>query len=235
MKKLTPLIILFILIIGCNEKNNKVEVIRLNDSNYFPMSEVDSTTKVLAADYNTSINNQIAEKIKKGDITEDEFKKYSLMLFVNESGKLDKIVVMNAPNEEIANFLINTLPEQTFKPATKNGKPIKYKFGWYYSGEYLVTADPMPEPIGGIDAIQKNIVYPEIARRAGIEGRVYVLALINENGDVAKTKIIKGIGAGCDEAAANAVKKVKFKPGMLNGVPVKVQVTVPVIFKLSNK
>lgn len=235
MKKLIPLIILAFLIIGCNNRNNKVEVVRLDDSNYLPINEVDSTIKVMGADYNTSINDQIEKRIKEGDITENEFKTYSFLLFVNESGKLDKIVVMNAPDKKMADFMINTLPEQKFRPATRNGKPVRYKFTWRYSGEYHVTADPMAEPIGGITAIQDNIIYPEIARRAGIQGKVFVLAFINENGDVVKTIILKGIGAGCDESAANAVKKVKFKPGMINGVPVKVQVTVPVIFKLSDK
>ena len=62
------------------------------------------------------------------------------------------------------------------------------------SNKYLVKAEVMPEPVGGISAIQKRVVYPEIARRAGIEGKVYVQALIDENGDVVKTKILKGIG-----------------------------------------
>lgn len=189
-------------------------------------------TKVLVTDYNTPINNQIAKKIKEGEITEEELKTYNFILFVNESGKLDKIVVMNAPNLKMSDFIIKTLPEQVFKHATRNGKPVKYQFSWKYSGEYHVAVDLMPEPIGGIATIQDNIVYPEIARKAGIEGRVYILAFINENGDVAKTKILKGIGAGCDEAAANAVNKTKFKPGILNGVPVKVQVTIPIVFKL---
>ena len=99
---------------------------------------------------------------------------------------------------------------------------------------YYVAVDQMPEPIGGIAAIQKKIKYPEIAKRAGIEGRVYIEAFIDEKGNVTKTTVLKGIGAGCDEAAMNAIKKVKFTPGRQRGKPVKVQVSVPVIFKLSD-
>ena len=90
----------------------------------------------------------------------------------------------------------------------------------------------MPEPIGGIGEIQKKIIYPEIAKRAGVEGKVYVLAFVDESGTVTDAKIIKGIGAGCDEAALDAVKKTKFKPGKQRGKPVKVQVSIPVVFKL---
>lgn len=97
---------------------------------------------------------------------------------------------------------------------------------------FFVAVEEMPEPIGGIAAIQKLIVYPEIAKRAGVQGRVYVKAYVNENGSVQKVELIKGIGAGCDEAAMEAVQKTKFKPGKQRGKAVKVQVTVPVLFKL---
>lgn len=102
------------------------------------------------------------------------------------------------------------------------------------SDVYFVAVEEMPEPIGGIDEIQKNIVYPEIAKRAGVEGKVYVLVFVNESGTVTDAKIIKGIGAGCDEAALDAVKKTKFKPGRQRGKTVKVQVSIPVVFRLSS-
>ncbi len=97
---------------------------------------------------------------------------------------------------------------------------------------YFVAVEEMPEPIGGIQAIQSKIVYPEIAKRAGVEGKVYVLAFVNEQGEVTKAEIIKGLGAGLDEAALSAVKQTKFKPGKQRGKPVKVQVSIPIVFKL---
>ena len=97
---------------------------------------------------------------------------------------------------------------------------------------YFVAVEEMPEPVGGIKAIQEKIVYPEIAKRAGVEGKVYILAFVDESGNVTKAQVLKGIGAGCDEAALDAVLKTKFKPGKQRGKPVKVQVSIPVIFKL---
>lgn len=97
---------------------------------------------------------------------------------------------------------------------------------------FFVAVEEMPEPVGGIAAIQSKIVYPEIAKRAGVQGRVFVKAYVDENGNVTKVELIRGIGAGCDEAAMKAVQSVKFKPGKQRGKPVKVQVTVPVLFKL---
>ncbi len=97
---------------------------------------------------------------------------------------------------------------------------------------YFVAVEEMPEPIGGILAIQSKIVYPEIAKRAGVEGKVYVLAFVDETGAVTDVKLLKGLGAGCDEAALNAVRQTKFKPGKQRGKPVKVQVSIPIVFKL---
>jgi protein TonB len=97
---------------------------------------------------------------------------------------------------------------------------------------YFVAVEEMPEPIGGIKGIQEKIVYPEIAKRAGVEGKVYVLAFVDQTGTVTKAQVIKGIGAGCDEAALDAVLKTKFKPGKQRGKPVNVQVSIPIIFKL---
>jgi protein TonB len=99
---------------------------------------------------------------------------------------------------------------------------------------YFVAVEEMPQPIGGIAAIMSKIVYPEIAKRAGVEGRVYVLAFVDKEGNVTKAKITKGIGAGCDEAALKAVEETKFKPGKQRGKAVNVQVSVPVFFKLNN-
>jgi protein TonB len=97
---------------------------------------------------------------------------------------------------------------------------------------YFVAVEEMPEPIGGIKAIQEKITYPEIAKRAGVEGKVYILAFVDENGNVTKAQVLKGIGAGCDEAAQDAVLQTKFKPGKQRGTPVKVQVSIPIVFKL---
>ncbi len=94
------------------------------------------------------------------------------------------------------------------------------------------VVEELPEPIGGISNIQKNIIYPELAKKAGLEGLVVIRAAVDEKGNVIKTQIMKGIGGGCDEAAEDAVLKTKFKPGSQRGIPVRVWVSVPVRFKL---
>ena len=98
--------------------------------------------------------------------------------------------------------------------------------------EFVAIAEEMPTPIGGIASIQRKIVYPQFAIRAGIKGRVYVKAFVDEKGKIFKVELQKGIGGGCDEVAMNAVKNALFYPGKQRGKPVKVQVTIPILFKL---
>ena len=100
--------------------------------------------------------------------------------------------------------------------------------------QYFVAVEEMPTIIGGVEAIGRVLVYPDIALRAQVQGRVYVLAYVNEEGVVTKAEVLKGIGAGCDEAAVAAVMKVKFVPGKQRGKPVKVKVSIPVLFRISN-
>ena len=98
--------------------------------------------------------------------------------------------------------------------------------------QFFVAVEEMPEPIGGVQAIQKKIIYPDVAKKAGVEGKVFVTAFVDESGNVTNVKLLKGLGAGCDEEAINAVKQTKFKPGRQRGKPVKVQITIPIAFKL---
>ena len=101
------------------------------------------------------------------------------------------------------------------------------------SADIFVAYDEAPQPIGGFAAIQRNLVYPEIARKAGVEGRVVVNCLIDEKGSVIRTKILKSLGNnGCDEAAVTAIKSVKWKPAKQRDKPVKVWIGIPVVFKL---
>ena len=97
----------------------------------------------------------------------------------------------------------------------------------------FVPYDEPPTPIGGFAAIQRKLVYPEIARKAGVEGRVLVYAHIDVDGIVLRTKVMKSLGPnGCDEAAVAAINAVKWKPAKQRDRPVKVWIAVPVDFRL---
>ena len=87
--------------------------------------------------------------------------------------------------------------------------------------EYFIAVEKAPTPVGGLEAIMKRASYPELAMKTRTEGKVYVLAYINESGDVDEVKVVKG-----------AVKRSKFSPGQDKGVNVKTKLAIAINFKL---
>ncbi|MFO8030004.1 MAG: energy transducer TonB [Cyclonatronaceae bacterium] len=99
--------------------------------------------------------------------------------------------------------------------------------------EVFTIVEDMPELKGGMESIYEHLRYPEMARKAGIEGRVVVQFIIDEEGNVVDPVVVRGIGGGCDEAAIEAVKQVEFTPGRQRGRPVRVRYSLPITFRLS--
>src|SRR6266446_3144884 len=73
--------------------------------------------------------------------------------------------------------------------------------------------------------------YPELARRAGVEGVVVLECVIDPSGHVAEVRILRSQPL-LDAAAVEAVRQWVYSPTRLNGVPVAVLLTVTVQFKI---
>ena len=74
--------------------------------------------------------------------------------------------------------------------------------------------------------------YPRLALAARLEGVVILEALIGRDGNVRDVKVLRGMSMGLTEAAVAAVKKRRYRPGLLNGEPVEFALTVTVQFKV---
>jgi TonB family protein len=74
-------------------------------------------------------------------------------------------------------------------------------------------------------------VYPEAAREAGIQGRVWVLALVDTSGSVLEASIERGISE-LDEAALECVRQWRFEPRTWQEAPCRYWVATPVAFTL---
>jgi protein TonB len=103
--------------------------------------------------------------------------------------------------------------------------------------EIFTVVEQNAEPEGGMDAfykyLNKALKYPAQARRMGVEGKVYVQFVVEKDGSLTDIKIVKGIGAGCDEEAERVVREAKkWKPGKQRGRPVRQRMVIPIIFKL---
>jgi len=122
---------------------------------------------------------------------------------------------------------VNT--DQPLPPMVEEEKNLEEDPAFYLSVEV------MPEPIGGLQAIFKKVSYPKQAIEKNIEGTVTIRAFIDRDGEVLDAQVVKGIGYGCDESARLAVFYHRFSPGLQRGQRVKVQLDIPVEFKLKKK
>jgi TonB family protein len=104
--------------------------------------------------------------------------------------------------------------------------------------EVFVLVEDMPEFPGGDEArnnyLTKNIKYPEVARKEGIEGRVFITFVVEKDGSIADVKVLRGIGGGCDEEAVRVIENMPvWIPGKQRGKNVRVQFNMPIVFKLN--
>jgi protein TonB len=102
-------------------------------------------------------------------------------------------------------------------------------------------APPRPTLVrpGGVIREPKKIVdvpavYPEFARLAKVEGRVVIEAIIDERGMVMDTRILQS-HAMLDAAALAALKQWRYTPTLLNGMPVRVLMTITFNFTLGDR
>lgn len=99
--------------------------------------------------------------------------------------------------------------------------------------EIFIVVEERPQLIGGLAALQNAVEYPEFAKKAGIEGTVFVQFVVDENGMVQDAQVTRGVHRLLDEAALKAIQSIRFTPGKQRGRPVKVQMSLPVRFRLS--
>ena len=108
------------------------------------------------------------------------------------------------------------------KPGANFGKGIANLFD-------INNLDQRPTP-----RVQPQPAYPYEMSRAGISGDVVVEFIINENGDVIDTRIVRSSHREFEVPAVQAVQKWKFKAGRKGGKAVKVRVSQLIEFNLED-
>ena len=81
--------------------------------------------------------------------------------------------------------------------------------------------------------VNSKLVYPEIAKENGVQGRVTLQFTVNADGTVSNVKVLRGVDSSLDKEAVRVVSSSpKWKPGKQRDRAVKVTYTFPVIFQL---
>ena len=105
------------------------------------------------------------------------------------------------------------------------------------SAPSFIVVEQMPEFPGGEEALYQflgsNLSYPDTAKEQNITGKVIVSFVVEKDGRITNAKVTKDIGGGCGDEALRVVNKMpRWKPGRQKGKPVRVQFSLPFLFKL---
>ena len=107
--------------------------------------------------------------------------------------------------------------QQPVKPASSTPAPMPF-----------VAIESQPELIR-----REPAVYPEIAKKIGLQGRVTVEVTIDAQGKPIQAKVVKSASDVFNEAAIEAVMKYTFKPAMMSTGPIVAKVMIPIDFRLT--
>ncbi len=83
--------------------------------------------------------------------------------------------------------------------------------------------------------VQKNLTYPDSAIHNGLSGTCHISFIVDVDGTMSDLRVVRGVKDCpiCDQEAIRVIKMMpNFKPGMKDGVPVKVIYRIPINFRL---
>lgn len=129
----------------------------------------------------------------------------------------------NVTPEKELNSEINSIDEKVENDTTEVSEVIVKIFE--------CDIDICPKPKKGIKGVLDNLILPPVAKRLEIEGEIIAEAVVDIYGNVRDTKIIEGLGYGCDDAVEAAIFQTEFEPGILDGNQVRstVKIRVPIV------
>jgi TonB family protein len=173
-----------------------------------------------------------------------------LQFLIRKDGSLTDIKLLkgigHGCDEEAIRVLQNA---EKWKPGTQRGRavnvrmsiPIVFKLSQpKIKEEPLLVVDEMPEPIKGTESlykyIGKNIQYPSEARKAGMEGRVFISFVVNEDGKLSDVKTVRSPDESLSQEAMRVFVAYPdgWKPGKKEGKVAKTKMVLPVEFKFGN-
>jgi TonB family protein len=128
----------------------------------------------------------------------------------------------------------------TYTPLKNNAKApeVDQQVAEENQKQIFTTVEQAPGFPGGYvelnNYLVKNLRYPAKARENKTQGRVIVTFVVEPDGSITNTRVVRGIGYGADEEALRVIKaSPKWLPGIQNGRKVRVAYTIPIQFSLA--
>ncbi len=183
-------------------------------------------------DHNPSMDNQSRLDELRLENPNDQF---FYLKFVN--GPASSLKEIMFPQKELVIKSIDSERGENRKDKQKFYGVIVKKIMGDISKEVFTILDRQPQPANGMKQfyafISENMRYPAKAKKLGIEGKVFVEFVVDNNGKLTEVKAIKGIGVGCDEEAERVLKEApNWDPGKVADMNVGVRMILPITYKL---
>lgn len=130
-------------------------------------------------------------------------------------------------------FLLVMTAMPTFAQENQKGNQVTQT-----SDPIFERPDKMPEFPGGMTEclkfLNKNMKYPKEAQMNGEQGRVILKFVVDRKGSITDIEVVRSVSPSIDKEAIRVIKKMpKWNPGIVNGKPVRVRFTVPIMFRLN--
>lgn len=144
---------------------------------------------------------------------------------VKDDVKIDENIEIDIPEGFDPNEIIE---EYVPDDEPSDDEPVK---------DFVVIAEKSAAFKGGMGKFYKwigrRMKYPSQAKRMGVEGKVFVEFIVERNGKLTDIKVVRGIGAGCDEEAIRVLEACpNWNPGEQRGRPVRQKMVIPISFRL---
>lgn len=133
------------------------------------------------------------------------------------------------------------LSDQSDQDALSDEKPksnVQYSDPKYIDDEIFVVVEDMPTFQGGDinkfrEWVQRNVKYPDIAKENGIQGKVFVMFVVDDQGLVTQPEVLRGVDPSLDDEVLRVVSSSpSWSAGLQKGIPVKVRFSITVNFQL---
>jgi len=187
----------------------------LQDTTYF--IEVDEMPKPVGGMMAMARNVRYPDSAKKDTVEGTVY----VEAFLDEKGAVVKTTIVKGVRSDLDQAAQAAVQSTKFTPGKQKGKPVRVRISipirFRLSPDEKPSSLPPPGPVrrptimteARFEKLQRSIVYPEIAVRAGIEGMVQVQVLFR-NRSISQVNVLRGLGAGCDEAVIRAVATYDF-------------------------
>ncbi len=153
-----------------------------------------------------------------------------------EAPKAEEIIEIAENDADVEETTIQA-SDETDKAVEVKYVPVEVEEEEVEEQQIFQVVEEMPEFPGGMTEcmkwLNKNMKYPTISQENGVQGRVIVQFVVNQDGSIVDATVARGVDPYLDKEALRVVGLMpKWKPGKQRGKAVRVKYTLPVMFRL---